>query len=452
MLLEKIQKQFVFPHESLPMFIASILGAGLGFAVRSLIPTEANKIFGIVGEIYFNVLKALMLFYMFTKIVYNTLKISKIKNSFCIIATTILFFFLSSLIFSILGYFTMNFFLKFVPVLSDSEIAQVSAHKEESGDITSSIKQIAFMAIPKNYIQSAKDSNILAITFFSLILGVFLAKNLSKRKIGQNGIDCRKLFKIADATFEKIADFILSFTALGIFSIIFSQIAAIEDLTVFKNLGILAASFSLLCFAACVLIYPMFFCCLVNSNKRSKLIGPYRDLFIKAFSTSAGLTTLTDNTRIAKDIGVPESIAGVLMPIALILQINGSTVYNTMVITFIAHIYKIDFSINNRIALVIISVIISISSPPIPYGTILVLFYVGQIVEVYVPLKIISLLIMVDIYFDRVVTLWNIWPNAITLLFVSTYCKGNANNEDTDLTKISSDNESDSNEEEEYYI
>ncbi|MES1921708.1 hypothetical protein MHBO_003238 [Bonamia ostreae] len=108
-------------------------------------------------------------------------------------------------------------------------------------------------------------------------------------------------------------------------------------------------------------------------------------------------------------MGVSDTLSNALVPLAFMLQINGTTAYNVMVISFTAHIYKQRFPVSSKILLVLVSTFFSVTTPPIPAGSVLNLPFYGKMVGIDVPAEIISLMMMTDFFFDRLSTVFQIF-------------------------------------------
>jgi DAACS family dicarboxylate/amino acid:cation (Na+ or H+) symporter len=136
-------------------------------------------------------------------------------------------------------------------------------------------------------------------------------------------------------------------------------------------------------------------------------ISRIRAALITAFSTSSSSATLPTAIDIAQEqLGVPQRIAGFVLPIGSTMCMNGTAIFEGITVIFLAEIFNVDLSLGQMAAVMIMSVITAIGAAGVPGGSIPLL--VGVLTMFGVPGEGIAIVLGVDRLLDMSRTTVNV--------------------------------------------
>ena len=132
-----------------------------------------------------------------------------------------------------------------------------------------------------------------------------------------------------------------------------------------------------------------------------------RAALITAFSTSSSSATLPTAMDVAHEqLGVPQRIAGFVLPIGSTMCMNGTAIFEGITVIFLAEIFGVDLSLGQMAAVMIMSVITAIGAAGVPGGSIPLL--VGVLTMFGVPGEGIAIVLGVDRVLDMSRTTVNV--------------------------------------------
>ena len=92
-----------------------------------------------------------------------------------------------------------------------------------------------------------------------------------------------------------------------------------------------------------------------------------RAALITAFSTSSSSATLPTAMDVAQEqLGVPQRIAGFVLPIGSTMCMNGTAIFEGITVIFLAEIFAVDLSLGQMAAVMVMSVITAVARPACP--------------------------------------------------------------------------------------
>jgi DAACS family dicarboxylate/amino acid:cation (Na+ or H+) symporter len=132
-----------------------------------------------------------------------------------------------------------------------------------------------------------------------------------------------------------------------------------------------------------------------------------RAALITAFSTSSSSATLPTAIDIAQEqLGVPQRIAGFVLPIGSTMCMNGTAIFEGITVIFLAEIFGVSLSLVQMAAVMVMSVITAIGAAGVPGGSIPLL--VGVLTMFGVPGEGIAIVLGVDRLLDMSRTTVNV--------------------------------------------
>ena len=267
--------------------------------------------------------------------------------------------------------------------------------------------------VPRNPVSAAVDFNMLGIIFFSLMLGVAMAR-LPKEKAKPVLDFLHSLAHIAIGIIEMVmivapfavACLIFSVTGRFGFDILISLATYVA--TVIAGLGIFMA-----------VVYPLTLK-LVAGRSPAAFFHEAWIVIVTAFSTSSSNATLPTTLRVAEEkLGVPNEVAGFVVPLGATMNMDGTALFEGVTVLFIAQVFGIDLALTEQILVVLMSVVVSIGAAGVPGGSIPLLMIVLSMVGA--PMEGIAIVLGVDRILDMCRTTTNVTGDLVSSTIVARY-------------------------------
>ncbi|WP_296814689.1 dicarboxylate/amino acid:cation symporter [Brevundimonas sp.] len=254
---------------------------------------------------------------------------------------------------------------------------------------------------PSNPVSAAADNAILPLVIFAL----FFAFAVTRLPEHHRELIVRFFDAIADAMIV-IVRWVLWAAPLGVFALALT-------LGLRGGLGSTGALFhyvllvSLGCIAVALASYPLAVIFgRVPLGRFARAIAPAQ---VVAFSTQSSLATLPAMVERARDhLGVPEHVAGLVLPLAVAVFRLTSPVANLSVVLFICHVSGVEPSLAQLIAAGVVAFAVSISSVGLP-GQVSFFVSIAPIcLAMGAPIELLPLLLAVEIIPDIFRTVGNV--------------------------------------------
>lgn len=237
--------------------------------------------------------------------------------------------------------------------------------------------------VPENIFLSLTDNGLmLQIIFFALFFGIsllFIPKNKSEPVI-----------KIVDSMMEiflKMIDFVMQAAPFFVFALLAGVISKMAGddvgkvIEIFKGLSWYSLTVVIGLGAMIFFVYPLIMKLLVR-------VIPYKGFFkamglaqTTAFSTSSSAATLPVTMECVEDnLGVDKKITSFVLPIGATVNMDGTVLYQAIVVVFLAQFHMIDLTIGQQLTIVLTATLASIGSAAVPSaGLVMLIVVLGSV-------------------------------------------------------------------------
>ena len=267
--------------------------------------------------------------------------------------------------------------------------------------------------VPRNPVKAAADGDMLAVIFFSLMVGVALT-TLSGEKAEPM---LRWLDSLGHVTVA-IIDLVMRLAPIGVFCLVFSVTARFGyDLLLNLLMYVLTVVASLVAFQ--VVVYPVVLRFVARRRPR-EFFREAEIVMLTAFSTSSSNATLPTTMRVAREgLGIPREIAGFVLPLGATLNMNGTALFEGATVLFLAQVFGVELSLGAQVVVVMMSVVTAIGTAGIPGGSIPLLMMILGMVGV--PIEGIAIVLGVDRILDMCRTVLNVTGDLVTAAVVQRF-------------------------------
>ena len=285
-----------------------------------------------------------------------------------------------------------------------SATAQVSAQQDFG-------IQTLVNLVPRNPLRSAADLDLLGLIFFALVFGAALTMIAADR--AQPVV--RVLEGLNDVVI-KIVGFAMTLAPYGVAALIFGVTSAFGFELLVPLAGyVLVVLGSLALHAAGV--YSLILKVAIGVSPRV-FFSRIRSTMVTAFSTSSSSATLPTNLAVTqKNLGVPASISGFVLPLGATMNMNGTAMFEGITVLFLAQVFGVELTLGQQIVVVLMCVLTAIGAAGVPGGSIPLL--VGILSMFGVPAEGIAIILGVDRILDMPRTTLNVTGDAVATLWVA---------------------------------
>ena len=288
--------------------------------------------------------------------------------------------------------------------LSEETRAALSATAARSPVVTPADAPVGLQAvvaiIPDNPLRAAVNGDMLAVMFFSLMMGLGLA--LAPRETVAPFV----------AVLEGLYAIVMEVIELAMRLAPYGVAALLFTLTARLGAGVLRqlASYVLVVLAGLAIHQFVTYALIVRFMAR---ISPWlffqriRTVMLTAFSTSSSNATLPLSLTVTeRSLGVPREIATFVLTLGSTANQNGTALFEGVTVLFLAQFYGVELSLSSQLVVVLMSILAGVGTAGVPGGSLPLI--VPVLVTVGVPAEGIGIILGVDRLLDMCRTVLNV--------------------------------------------
>jgi proton glutamate symport protein len=264
--------------------------------------------------------------------------------------------------------------------------------------------------VPTSIFDALARNDVLQIVVFSVALGLAISAAGSKAQLLKELADAG-----AEATF-KLVGFVMRFAPFGVCAAIAvtlgtSGVAVL--LPLLKCVGTLYAAllvFFVLLFAALKLLTRAHLPTVIRAIREPALI---------AFTTASSDAALPRAMQILEQLGIPRPIVGFVVPTGYAFNLDGSTLYLSLAVVFVAQAAGVDMTWGQQLAAMLVLMLSSKGVAGVPRAALVVL--AGALPAFDLPVEGAALLIGIDALMDMGRTCVNVVGNCVATVVVAAW-------------------------------
>jgi aerobic C4-dicarboxylate transport protein len=263
--------------------------------------------------------------------------------------------------------------------------------------------------VPSNIFDSFAKGDILQILFFSILFAIGLKQLGSAGKTMIDGLN-----KINQVIFN-ILKMIMKLSPIGAFGGMAYTIGKFGFTTLFV-LGKLMVCFYLTGLLFIFIVLNIV--CRAYGFSLWKLLVYIRDEILIVFGASSSEAGLPSVMKKLEDAGCEKEIVGLVIPTGYSFNLDGSTIYLSMSVIFLAQVFQIDLSLGQQLTIIGILLITSKGAAGVTGSGFIVLASTLTALKV-IPLEGLTLLIGVDRFMSEGRAFVNFIGNAVATVVIS---------------------------------
>ncbi|SFM19768.1 dicarboxylate/amino acid:cation symporter [Variovorax sp. OV329] len=272
------------------------------------------------------------------------------------------------------------------------------------------LKDFVSHLVPRSFAESMANNEILQIVVFSMFFGVALASLGEKARTLISAID-----ELSHAML-KITGYVMKLAPLAVLAAMAATVA-VNGLGILLKFAVFMGDFYLSLFLLWGLLVLAGFAFL--GRRVFKLLVLIKEAFLLSFATASSEAAYPKILDALDRFGVKRKISSFVMPMGYSFNLDGSMMYCTFAVLFIAQAYGIELSIGTQITMLLILMLTSKGMAGVPRASLVVI--AATLNQFNIPEAGLLLILGVDTFLDMGRSATNAVGNSIATAVVAKW-------------------------------
>ena len=393
-----------------------LLGMGLGIIVGLIINLTGanasgtwannyltNGVFYVVGTMFVNALKMLVVPLVFFSLVCGVCGIGDIKLLGRIGSKSFFLYLVTTAI-------AIAAALIIATGFGIGEGMNAESSVSFTGKESPPLSTVLINIIPSNPISAMADGDMLPVIFFSIMFGVSILMVGKKANVVSDFIEA------LNEIMMKMVNIIMAVAPYAVFCLIARAIADLGMDLLAQLLGYVLVLIGVLLFHLFVTLQLILK--VLSGLNPFTFMKKMRNTQVFAFSTSSSNATIPVTLRtVTQRMGVKNSVASFTVPFGATINMDGTAIMQGVATVFIANIYNVELGMMGYLTVILMSVLASIGTAGVPGVGLIMLSMVFA--QVGLPIEGIGLILGVDRLLDMIRTSVNVSGDAMVSIVVA---------------------------------
>jgi Na+/H+-dicarboxylate symporter len=402
-------------HQTYTVVIALVLGVVTGellnisLAKDSAVLLQLINVFTVLTDIFLRLVKMIIAPLVFATLVVGMAKMGDVQTVGRIGIKAMIWFFSASLFSLLLGMLLVNVLqpgssldLTLPPTDASTGLAQVKP----------TLASFASHMFPKSIIEAMANNEILQIVVFAMFFGIACAS------LGKLAEPTVKLLDSLSHIMLKVTSYVMLYAPVAIFSAMASVIAQ-NGISVLLTYGQFIGEF----YGALLLLCSLLGCvaALFIGRRIWSLLRHIREPMLLAFGTASSESAYPKLLQQLERFGCDEKVCGLVLPLGYSFNLDGSMMYMTFAVLFIAQAYGIDMPLPDQFFMLLVLLFTSKGVAGVPRASLIVI--ASTLSMFNIPESGLLLLLGIDQVLDMGRSATNVFGNSMASAVVSRWQK-----------------------------
>ncbi len=394
------------------ILIAMTLGIVIGYMVFLNFPDKesATKVAGyisIVSDVFLRLIKMLIGPLVFSTLVVGIAHMGDAASVGRVFAKALGWFVTASLVSLVLGLVMSN-------LLQPGHnlglpLPDIGAHTNLATSAFT-LKDFVVHLVPKSFAEAMANNEILQIVVFSMFFGIALAA------LGKKAERLVGLIEELSHAMLKITGYVMKLAPIAVMAAMAATVS-VNGLAILLKFAVFMGDFylglfllwGLLVLAGLLFLGPRVF----------KLVVLIKEAFLLSFATASSESAYPKILEALDRFGVKRKISSFVMPMGYSFNLDGSMMYCTFAVLFIAQAYGIELSIGTQITMLLILMLTSKGMAGVPRASLVVI--AATLNQFNIPEAGLLLILGVDTFLDMGRSATNAVGNSIATAVVAKW-------------------------------
>ncbi|WP_267423083.1 dicarboxylate/amino acid:cation symporter [Methylobacterium sp. GC_Met_2] len=274
-----------------------------------------------------------------------------------------------------------------------------------------SLKEFVTHLVPKSAVEAMANNEILQIVVFSIFFGVGLAALGEKGQLLAKGIE-----GVADVML-KVTGYVMMFAPVAVFAAIAATITT-QGIGVLVTYGKFLVEFYIGLGVLWALLMGVGFL-LLGGGGIVRLFNLIKEPFVLAFSTASSEAAYPKMLTNLETFGVPNRITSFVLPMGYSFNLDGSMMYCTFAVMFIAQAYNIPLTWGQQLTMLLLLMVTSKGMAGVPRASLVVIS--ATLSHFNIPEAGLLLIIGIDQFLDMGRSATNVLGNSVATVAVAKW-------------------------------
>jgi len=264
--------------------------------------------------------------------------------------------------------------------------------------------------IPESVVGAFAKGEILPVLFFAVLFGIALTR------LGERGRTLLHVLDEAGAALFGVISLIMRVAPLGAFGAMAFTVAK------YGTGSLLQLAYLMLCFyLTCVLfiVFAMGLVLRVTGLRLWPVLRYIKEEFFIVLGTSSSEAALPSLMAKLENLGCNRPLVGLVVPLGYAFNLDGTSIYFTMAITFIAQALNIPLSWGDYILILGVLLLTSKGAAAVTGGGFITLAATLATLNGKVPVTGIVLVLAIDRFMSEARAITNLFGNSVATVFVA---------------------------------
>ncbi|TCT19227.1 dicarboxylate/amino acid:cation symporter [Thiobaca trueperi] len=282
-----------------------------------------------------------------------------------------------------------------------------------------SLERMIANLIPSNLFASLAEGNVLHIVFVAVIAAL-----ASRRLAADHRATLLGGAQALDALVMQMLAGVLKLAPIGVMALVYTGLAGM-DWTGVLQLRPFVWAVALAAFLHALIVMPTLY--RVRAGRSPwPFVAACREPLLTALSTASSNATYPVSKRALEAAGISERVTSLTLPLGATLNMDGSALYQSILLIFMSQLAGADLSIWQALFIVLLTMASSAGTAGIPGGGIAMMAFMLDLLGL--PQTYLALYLVVDRFFDYPITAINVWGDLVVAAIVDREVRGSGLN------------------------
>jgi aerobic C4-dicarboxylate transport protein len=389
------------------LYVQVIIGIILGVIVGALFPAFAPAA-KLISETFINMIRMVIAPVIFLTIVAGIAGAGNMKQVGRVGIKALIYFEVVTTFALIIGLVTANIIKPGAgvtpPATASTQVTDISKQASE-------VNWIEFFThiVPSNIVDAFAKGDILQVLFFSILFAIGL------KWMGEQGRSLLITFEKINIVLFNILRMIMKLSPLGAFGGMAYTIGKFGFGTL-AVLGKLLLTFYITGFLFIAVV--LYFLCRLYGIRLWKLLRYLREEIFIVIGASSSEAVLPSLMKKLTDAGCRKEVVGLVVPTGYSFNLDGTTIYLSMSIIFIAQVFHVDLSLGQELTIIGILLLTSKGAAGVAGSGFIVLASTLAAIRI-IPVEGLALLIGVDRFMSEGRAVINFIGNSVATVLIA---------------------------------
>lgn len=392
------------------VLIAVALGAALGYVAPNF--SVNLKPF---GDAFVKAIKVVVGPIIFTTIALGIARMRDIRQVANVGVKALIYFEIASTLALIIGMIVGNVWpigkgLNADPAAFDPKA--VEAYTKVAKD--SGLTEFLLSIIPNSFVEPFVKGDIMPVLFVALLMGLGLSL------VQERGKPVVVFMEAAAAALFGMVRIIMYFAPIAAFCAMAFTVGK-YGLRTLLDLGQLVASVYIVSILFVLIVLGSFL--RLSGFGIGRVLNYFKDEILFVFAATSAETMMPRSMQKLEKLGVSKEVVGLVMPGGFSLNMDGTAIYMTMSVLFLAHAFNVQLTIWHQLSVLFVMLFTSKGAAGVTGGGFIALAATLPVVDA-VPVAGIALLLGADRFMAQIRAATNLTSNIIATLVVGRWVGG----------------------------